>query len=75
MESNILDLRGQGCPLALLLAKRHTNQLALGEQTQILISDSSSMKDITRYLQQQAYALRCEEAEGYYCMQVTKESC
>lgn len=75
MESNILDLRGQGCPLALLLAKRHTNQLASGEQTQILISDPSSMRDITRYLQQQAYALSCEEAEGYYCMQVTKESC
>ncbi|MEL7291980.1 MAG: sulfurtransferase TusA family protein [Pseudomonadota bacterium] len=75
MESNILDLRGQGCPLALLLAKRHTNQLVPGEQVQLLISDSSSVKDITRYLQQQAYALSVEEAEGYYCMQVTKESC
>ena len=75
MEPNILDLRHQRCPLALLLAKRHTNGLQQGTNMDILISDPSSMRDITRYLQQHAFTLSCEETEGYYRMQVIKESC
>ncbi|TFH92040.1 sulfurtransferase TusA family protein [Vibrio ouci] len=73
MEPNILDLRQERCPMALLLAKRHTKGLSVGEQTQILVSDSNSMKDITRFLHNHLFSLTCEEMNGYYRMQVIKE--
>lgn len=61
--------------MALLLAKRHTKGLVVGEQLQILVSDSNSMSDITRFLHKHQFGLTCEEMDSYYCMQVTKESC
>jgi TusA-related sulfurtransferase len=73
MEPNILDLRQERCPMALLLAKRHTKGLTVGEQTQILVSDSNSMKDITRFLHNHLFSLTCEEMNSYYRMQVIKE--
>ncbi|KOO02118.1 sulfurtransferase TusA family protein [Vibrio nereis] len=75
MEPNILDLRQERCPLALLLAKRHTNGLKVGEQCDILVCDASSMGDIKKYLQKQMVKFTCEELEGYFCMHVTKEFC
>jgi TusA-related sulfurtransferase len=74
MEPNILDLRQERCPMALLLAKRHTKGLNKGEQIQILVSDSSSMNDITCFLQQHLFQISCEQMDGYYSVQVTKES-
>lgn len=74
MEPNILDLRQERCPMALLIAKRHTKSLTGGEQVQILVSDASSMTDITQYLNRHLFHLSCEQIDGYYCMQVTKES-
>lgn len=72
MESNILDLRQQRCPMALLLAKRRTNALFSDEKLQILIADSSSLSDISRYLQQQKFELCCEDGDGYYRLQVCR---
>lgn len=74
MEPNILDLRQERCPMALLLAKRHTKGLNIGEQIQILVSDSSSMNDITCFLQKHLFQINCEQMDGYYSVQVTKES-
>jgi len=74
MEPNILDLRQERCPMALLLAKRHTKNLAAGEQTLILVSDSSSYIDITHYLHQRVFKLICEEKDGYYRMQVSRST-
>jgi len=75
MEPNILDLRQERCPLALLLAKRHTTGLETGESCQILICDPSSMTDIKKFLQKQLFTFTCKEKDGYVCMHVTKEKC
>ncbi|UUM31294.1 sulfurtransferase TusA family protein [Vibrio japonicus] len=75
MEPNILDLRQERCPLALLLAKRHTNGLEIGEEIHILVSDPSSFSDIKKYLQKQMVKLTCEDLDGYFRMHVTKEIC
>jgi TusA-related sulfurtransferase len=72
MEPNILDLRQERCPMALLLAKRHTKDLVAGEQTLLLVSDTSSFADITQYLQKHLFELICEEKDGYYRMQVSR---
>lgn len=72
MEPNILDLRQERCPMALLLAKRHTKNLALGEQVLILVSDSSSFADIRHYLHRQAFELASEEKQGFYRLKVSR---
>lgn len=72
MEPNILDLRQERCPLTLLLAKRHTNQLKVGEKCCILIRDSSSMSDIQKFLQKQSYEILLEEMDDYFLLYVNR---
>ncbi|MDW6017784.1 sulfurtransferase TusA family protein [Vibrio plantisponsor] len=74
MEPNILDLRQQRCPMALLLAKRHTAQLEAGDSVTILISDSSSFKDIESYLLKQDYLCQSVKCDGYNSLIVVKET-
>ncbi len=50
MTPNILDLRQERCPMALLLAKRHSVKLEVGQSLIIYVSDNSSMKDIVTFL-------------------------
>lgn len=73
MEPNILDLRQQRCPLALLLAKRHTVQLNAGESLTILLSDPSSKRDIEAYLRRQAFYCQCESFGDYSSLHIMKE--
>ncbi|EGA71075.1 hypothetical protein VISI1226_21739 [Vibrio sinaloensis DSM 21326] len=75
MEPNILDLRQERCPLALLLAKRHTNQLSHGQSCCVLIRDVSSMRDIEKFLQMHSFTLLTEEMDDHYRMHVTKDIC
>lgn len=75
MEPNILDLRQERCPLALLLAKRHTNQLHQGQSCYVLIRDTHSMRDIEKFLQRHSFKLLTEEMGDYFRMHVTKEIC
>jgi len=74
MEPNILDLRQQRCPMALLLAKRHAAKLASGESVTILISDSGSLKDIESYLYNHNYSCSNSLSDGYYSLTVVKET-
>ena len=58
MESMLLDLREQRCPMALLLAKRHAAEVFQGEtqryhQLVIQVVDNSSKRDIVNYLSAQ----------------------
>lgn len=72
MEPGILDLRQERCPMALLLAKRHTQRLSANEHAIILVSDPSSFTDIVQYLRRNSYELICEEKDGYHRMQVSR---
>ncbi|MEF1291629.1 sulfurtransferase TusA family protein [Vibrio sp. M260118] len=72
MESRILDLRQERCPMALLLAKRHVKGLSVDEHAIILVSESSSFADIAQYLRQNCYELVCEEKDGYHRMRVCR---
>lgn len=72
MEVVVLDLRSERCPMALLLAKRHVMALLPKQQSQILISDLSSLSDIEKFLHQQAFDVRRQEKGRDYCLHVTK---
>ncbi|PFG55618.1 TusA-related sulfurtransferase [Vibrio sp. ES.051] len=80
MESMLLDLREQRCPMALLLAKRHAAEAFQGEAQQyhqlvIQVMDSSSKRDIVNYLSAQGYLVDCQSTPEHYTLTVfNKES-
>ncbi|MEZ9174946.1 sulfurtransferase TusA family protein [Vibrio kanaloae] len=73
MTPNILDLRQERCPMALLLAKRHSVKLEVGQSLSIYVSDNSSMKDIVRFLSQNTYVVITEACSSYHHLLVTKK--
>ena len=73
MTPNILDLRQERCPMALLLAKRHSVKLEVGQSLSIYVSDNSSMKDIVTFLSKQAYDVIAEVCSNYHHILVTKK--
>lgn len=80
MESMLLDLREQRCPMALLLAKRHAAEVFQGESSQyqqlvIQVMDNSSKRDIVTYLRNQGYEVQCHALPEYFTLTVfNKES-
>jgi TusA-related sulfurtransferase len=80
MESMLLDLREQRCPMALLLAKRHAADVFQGETQQyqqlvIQVVDSSSKRDIVKYLSTQGYIVDCQSTLEHFTLTVlNKES-
>ncbi|PSW09781.1 sulfurtransferase TusA family protein [Photobacterium sanctipauli] len=50
METLLLNLTTERCPMALLLAKRATKTLVVGQQIEIHITDTGARQDIPRYL-------------------------
>ncbi len=80
MESMLLDLREQRCPMALLLAKRHTAKAFQGEKQQyhkivIQVKDNSSKQDIVNYLNTLGYMVECQSTSDHYTLTVfNKES-
>ncbi len=80
MEPMLLDLREQRCPMALLLAKRHTVNTFQDRSTQyqklvIQVSDLSSKQDIVNYLNAQGYMVDCQPTSDHYTLTVSnKES-
>ena len=73
MKPNILDLREERCPMALLLAKRYAARLENGQSLLIYISDMSSMKDIVSFLSQQAYSVEQKACSDFHQLQVIKK--
>lgn len=80
MESMLLDLREQRCPLALLLSKRHAAEVFQDEESQyhhlvIQVVDNSSKRDIVNYLRTQGYVVDCQSTPEHYTLTVfNKES-
>ncbi|MCG7516695.1 sulfurtransferase TusA family protein [Vibrio sp. MMH1-50] len=80
MESILLDLRKERCPMALLLAKRHAAEV-FPEETQqdyqlvIQVVDKSSKHDIVKYLRNQGYTVDCQASPEHFTLTVfNKES-
>ncbi|MGF1755663.1 sulfurtransferase TusA family protein [Vibrio makurazakiensis] len=73
MEPNILDLRTERCPMALLLAKRHTAKLEVGQSLDIYISDKSSMQDTMNFLSRHSFSVDSEANLDYFHLKVIKK--
>ncbi|MBU2898710.1 sulfurtransferase TusA family protein [Vibrio hepatarius] len=72
MKQNILDLRQERCPMALLLVKRHAKEMNAGQKAIIYVSGHDSLSDIKRFLLKQSFKWVCEELDGYFRVQVIK---
>ncbi|TKF20480.1 sulfurtransferase TusA family protein [Vibrio genomosp. F6] len=73
MEPNILDLREERCPMALLLAKRRAILLQEGESLSIQISDTSSMQDIVSFLRLKQFDIVSVAHRSSYTITVLKQ--
>ncbi len=58
MEISRLDLSAYRCPMVLLLAKKACINLGGGERLQLLVTDSASVNDICRYLNQNGFTFK-----------------
>lgn len=74
MESILLDLREQRCPMALLLVKRAVAALLPRELLTILIADPASQRDIEQYLAQQALTCQRNPSHDHCLLKVSKET-
>ncbi|WP_341661019.1 sulfurtransferase TusA family protein [Vibrio sp.] len=72
MEQNVLDLRDERCPMALLLVKRRVKDMDIGQKATIYVADQQSFFDIRRFLLKQSFHVFCEESDGYYRVQLIK---
>jgi len=73
VNSYILDLRKEGCPMALLKAKRASQQMKQNS-LEIYIADKSSMQDMVRYFAKQGFNVQSRNSQQYYTVTITKES-
>ncbi|WP_087019435.1 sulfurtransferase TusA family protein [Thaumasiovibrio subtropicus] len=74
MTIQILDLKNERCPMALLLAKRAACQLSVHQRLDIHLTDTASLQDITRYLTQHHYSVSMEcESESVMRLRVIRE--
>lgn len=71
MEPNILDLRQERCPMALLLAKRYLISLHEQSSASLLTSDPQSLKDIQRFVTAKGWQHDCQPQEGHFALHVT----
>ncbi|MCG7498430.1 sulfurtransferase TusA family protein [Vibrio sp. Of7-15] len=74
METQLLDLTSERCPMSLLLAKRKGATLGVNETLKICISDAGSQKDISAYFLQQGFVVivNSQNDHGFELI-VTKE--
>ncbi|MGF1727247.1 sulfurtransferase TusA family protein [Photobacterium nomapromontoriensis] len=61
METAMLNLTTERCPMALLLAKRAANELESCERLAIQITDTGARLDIPRYLSTHGFSIEVQE--------------
>ncbi|WP_413113925.1 sulfurtransferase TusA family protein [Thaumasiovibrio sp. DFM-14] len=57
MTIQILDLKSERCPMALLKVKRFVTTVASDHVIDVYLQDRASLADIQRYLKQQQYSV------------------
>lgn len=73
MKVECLDLRSQRCPMALLLAKRHSAELLNHQSLTILSNDHASINDMIRYFNQAPYSIKVQYHDAECTLLVTKK--
>ncbi|MDD9177821.1 MULTISPECIES: sulfurtransferase TusA family protein [Aliivibrio] len=73
METRTLDLSQQRCPMSLLLAKRAAQRLDKNGKLEIKVVDKTSLADIMKYFELNAFAINVEHEASYAFLTVTRK--
>ncbi|MGR6841564.1 sulfurtransferase TusA family protein [Aliivibrio wodanis] len=73
METRTLDLSHYRCPMSLLLAKRTTQSLVQNEKLDIKVVDKTSLTDIIKYFEYNAFDIHVEHGESCSLLTVNKK--
>jgi tRNA 2-thiouridine synthesizing protein A len=63
-ETEVVDARGQRCPMPLLMAKRALNALQSGHNLQVLATDETAIRDFEVFSRQSGHPLLAAERVG-----------
>ena len=67
-----VDAKGQKCPMPLILTKRALLEADPDETLEILIDNETSMKNVTRFLEEHQMRISAENLGGIYRLTVSK---
>ncbi|MDD9154850.1 sulfurtransferase TusA family protein [Aliivibrio sp. S4TY2] len=73
METRTLDLSQQRCPMSLLLAKRAAQSLDINGKLEIKVVDKTSLADIMKYFELNAFAINVEYEASFVFLTVTRK--
>lgn len=73
METLLLDLMAQRCPMALLLAKRTCAALHPEQRVEIRLSDSGARRDIPRFLHHHGYTIDILQDDNTQLVMIVKK--
>lgn len=62
-----LDLKGKACPVPVIETKRLIDSGPV-EQLQVMVDNSTSRENVTRFLVSRGYEVSVEEREGEFCL-------
>jgi len=67
-----IDARGKMCPTPLIMTKKAINEMAQDETLEILIDNEISMKNVSRFLEDNGLKVNTEKKENVYHLFVNK---
>lgn len=67
-----IDAKGKSCPLPLIMTKKAINEMAQDETLKILIDNDISMKNVSRFLEDNGMKVTIEKKENAYHLFVNK---
>ena len=69
----IVDSRGQVCPMPLIMLKKGLQNNKNGDALSILVDNEISVRNILSYLKSNGYASECIVKEEYWVIEISKE--
>jgi selenium metabolism protein YedF len=68
----IVDAKGELCPKPLIMTKKALGEIAEDETLEILIDNETSMKNVTRFLEDHSMQIRMEKKGNVFHLMVSK---
>ncbi len=67
-----IDAKGQLCPMPLIMTKKALSEMAGNETLEILIDNDTSVKNVSRFLNEHQMTVNSEKQGEVYRLLVTK---
>jgi selenium metabolism protein YedF len=67
-----IDAKGQLCPTPLIMTKKALGAMQLNETLEVIIDNDTSVKNVTRFLEDNSFAVKAEIKDGIHHLFVNK---